>query len=192
MRVWGAVLAAAIALTACDAPITARNETALEISGALGAPVMPLPSGAYHFIRSGEPTENSVEMAVDAVVQDTNRPLYADVFVMQAHAPSQSYATSYGNLRLYPHEGDVMIAELYGAVSESVFFPARVDVEAQQLRVYEYYCDVYPQAEREALGLSDQCRVESVEALRAALNALALDELQVLRFDWVMALPDRG
>lgn len=191
MRGLIAACVAVFALAACDTPLTARDGASGAISAALGTPVMPLEGGVYRFVREGTPSEDSAAEAADAVVEGTDRPLFADVFVMQRHAASQSYVTSYGNLRLYLFEGDVLVMELYATDGQSLFFPARVDADGGQLIVYEYTCGVFSDAQRDTLGVMERCRVGDISAMRAGLGALDLTSLTALRFEWMQALPER-
>lgn len=182
-----------LALAACDTPLGARGDVSLAVSGALGAPVTPLRGGVYRFVRTpGLPVpEDSAALAADAVATGTQRPLFADVLVLQYHPASESYATAYGNLRFYPFEDDLLVVENFSEVEGSYFFPARIEAEGRQLVMYEYSCNDLPQAQRDAIGLADGCQIDGIEMLRTALAALDLSRLQTLRFEWIAALPDR-
>ena len=196
LRLLGPALCVMV-LVGCETPLAARGEAALRLSVELGTPQMPLESGVYRYIPDGAPaTDNSVTQAFEATVLGTQRPLFADHFVLQRHAATQSYVSAYGNMRFYDGDGDRQdggstILELYADDDESIFWPARIEDDGRGLVVYEYYCDDFTTAVREELQLDDRCRVFDVAALRGALNLLDLSTLRALRFEWQSALPDR-
>lgn len=152
---------------------------------------MPLEGGLYRFDRTSAPQEDTIGVAFDAVIGDRARPLFSDVMVVQRHDASQSYVTSYGNMSFHRFTEDLLVIDVSADVSEASYLLARVAGQGRELIIYEYNCSAYDMATQEAIGLTDRCRIEDVETMRAGLAALDLDTLTGLRFEWAQGVPDR-
>ncbi len=191
MRGFFAALLAVATLAACDSPMSANDQAALDISAALGAPVTPFDSGVYRLLRSETSPENSFGVLEDQMVDDSSRPVFANVFVAQFHAPSQSYATPYGNMRFYPFGEETMVLELFGSEGESIFLPARVTEDGTELTIFEYSCSAFSDAQGDAIGLLGRCEIDTIDALLAGMAILEQTDLPTLRFQMIAPLPDR-
>ncbi len=186
-----ALLIGALSLAACETPLTARGESARAITQALGAPIMPLDSGVYRLIHEGPAPEGSILEAADAVVDGSERPLFTDLMIVRLHSASRSYVTSYGNFRLYPFDGDILVMEHFADDDEAIYVPARAEEGAEALTLFEYNCTAFPEAERAGIGLTDRCRITDVDVLRRALARLDVSTLTPLRLVRDGPLPDR-
>lgn len=186
---------ALLGLVGCDQPLTTGSEHAIEVSRDLGAPLAKLLGGVYRVTiepRSDGPVADLLSEAFGARVAESDRPIFADHGVMQYHPPSASYATAYGNIRLYQFDGDLVVLELFPEGDEAVYFPARVSSDGRTMTVLAYTCAQIPQDFRSSQGIDDRCRVTEAAVLLRALSLMDLDGLDRVRFEWVAPVPDYG
>jgi len=192
------MLSLPLALAACSPPMTAASGYEDEIAAGLGPTVHPLASGLYRVtsITSEGETMPYAQLLAEAAAADPPEPLpLSEIFALQYHPASGSYAMLMSTARVYPGADGRYILE-YAGWDDTIYLPLEVSDDRTRASVLNYSCVDIPEAFRAeneiGRAVSLDCDVYDGDVVRAGLALIDADDTARLEVAFIEPLPDLG